>query len=1177
MQVAGVRLTCEGEKEFSAALRTAALNARRVDGELKKLTAAYGAGDKSAEYLTERQRLLNQRLEEQRRRTEILKRTRESYLAGGGADPAKLARLDEAIQKSEVAEAQLSRQIADCTAELDKQAAAAAKAANAYEKLSKAGKSLEKTGKTLSKTGKTLTKTVTLPLVAGLTAAGKAAMNFEDAFIGVRKTVDASEAEYAALKEGLIALSGEVPQTAVELAGLMQSAGQLGVPTKNLLQFTKATAYLEKSTNLSGESAATLLAQFANITKMPLDQIDRLGSVVVALGNTTATTEADIVALAQRLAGTGELIKLPEAAIVALSATMSSLGVEAQVGGSSMSKTFQLMQTAVLSGGKSLNNFAKVAGVSAKTFAAQWAESPLTALQSFLSGLKTISDQGGDAAAALKKAGLGDVRMTDVLLRMAAASGTLAVNLQTAFAAWEKGTALEEEGSKAANSTQSKWARTRNSIVSAGAALGETMLPHIAEGAAKVQQLAEGFRKLDTGTQSMIVKGAALTAAIGPVTKGLGGVLKVAGKLLPLLSGPAGLAVAGVAGITALGFALINANDPMKKLDASLRDLNVAADALGAEKITKAIQEATVAADRQVEVEIEIKARTTELKDQVEAIFADGKIAWKERKTLAQTLREEINTELAEARALLEARQKSIREMLDGLTKEDGTPLYTEEEKDALAAAAVSEVSGAIAELEGLQTDLTQIMNAIARNGGKASEEQLQQLNSLLDQIEAVKLRVNELGNETDDEGKQAYEVQKTGHGTPTTFAASLGYGAGQAETGAQRAEELRKQAEEAHQAAVLAAQSEEELAKADAAYQAALKRADEIAQAGEKTRDEIFAESWKGLEKSNQEGAQALEEASRLLSLATMINQLWENPDSPDAPKLREKIFSKENLEKYLQAAMQDILAAGLNPENLDPTSDRFDEALSQFMDYQLREAIAAALEGNEDALSPFATALQGMLDAGIDPESLDWSAFTESLRGAMLLHLVDDDQNGGLGALELPLAIKISLVDEEPESDGKGPEKVKQAAGQTLADAIAQGELTSLPAAEALRDKIAAALSDGSADGAAWLKAAGGIGDAIEAGGASALLSAMALRRQVEAILSGTNTHITLPGAGNGGSSPSPIEAGRGPLNPALQSDVNVFVTNANFGSRKNVEGFAAELSALQRSKLAGLGFVK
>ncbi len=1153
MQVAGVRLTCEGEKEFSAALRSAAQNARRVDGELKKLTAAYGAGDKSAEHLMERQRLLNQRLEEQRKRTELLRRTRESYLSGGGADPAKLARLDEAIQKSEVAEAQLTRQIADCTAELDRQAAALAKAASAHEKLTQAGKRLESTGKSLSKTGKTLTKTVTVPLVAGLTASAKAALDFEDAFVGVQKTVDASDAEYAQLKEGLRQLSGVVPQTAVELANLMQIAGQLGVPTENLLAFTKATAYLEKSTNLTGESAATLLAQFANITKMPLDQIERLGSVVVALGNTTATTEADIVALAQRLAGTGELVKLPESAIVALAASMSSLGIEAAAGGTAMSKTLQAMQTAVLSGGASLRGFARVAGVSAKEFAAQWSDSPLTALESFLAGVKAISDEGGDATAALKKAGLGDVRMLDTLLRMSAASGTLSANLQTAADAWEAGTALEEEGSKAANSTQAQWARARNAIVNAGAALGETMLPYISAATQKAQELAEGFRGLDTGTQSMIVKGAAVTAMVGPIVKGLGGVLTVVGKLLPLLSSPTGLAVAGVAGMTALGLAVINANDPLKKLDQSLRDLNVTADAVEAGKITQAIQAAASAADRQVEVEIEIQASTSKLRQQVADVFSDGKITWKERKTLAATLREEIDAELEEARAVLAEREKSVRELLDSLTATDGTPLYTQEEKDALAAAAVSEVSGAIAELEGLQASLNQLMNDIARGGGQATEEQLQQLNSLLDQIEAVKLRVSELSNDTAAEGRQAYEAQRTGHGTEATYAAALGYGAYQAELAQKRGKELLDQAEAAHTAAVIAAKSEEELAKADADYQAAIDQADATVEAGQKSRDEIFSESWKGLEKSNEAGAQALEEAQRLLSLATLIMVWGGAEDDATFEQYKRRIFTPENMRRYFPNALNAGVTANSSPGLLQSYALDFLNGLDG--------ALENALAGQEDALSPFMTALQGMLDAGSDPASLDWSKFSDSLRGAMLLHLTDDNQTGGLDALELPLTVKIVLAD--PEGDPH----------EALTSATKRG---GLPAAEGLRDKLVQTLSDGSADGTAWQQAASGIGDAIEEGGASALLAAMALRRQIEAILNGTNTRITLPGAGSG-SSDSPIGAGLGPINPALKSDLNVFVTNANFGDRTSVEGFAAELAALQRSKLAGLGLTR
>lgn len=118
MQIAGVRLSCEGEKEFSAALRNAATEARRADGDLKKLDATYGKGSKSADYLQQKQGLLNKRLDEQRKRTQTLRKARDSYLASGNADPAKLARLEEAIQKSEIAEAQLARQVAETTAAL---------------------------------------------------------------------------------------------------------------------------------------------------------------------------------------------------------------------------------------------------------------------------------------------------------------------------------------------------------------------------------------------------------------------------------------------------------------------------------------------------------------------------------------------------------------------------------------------------------------------------------------------------------------------------------------------------------------------------------------------------------------------------------------------------------------------------------------------------------------------------------------------------------------------------------------------------------------------------------------------------------------------------------------------------------------------------------------------------
>ena len=93
MQVAGVRLSCEGEKEFSAALRQAATEAKRTGRDLQKLDATYGKGSKNTDYLTQKQELLTRQLEQQRKRTETLRQVRESYLASGNADAAKLGQV----------------------------------------------------------------------------------------------------------------------------------------------------------------------------------------------------------------------------------------------------------------------------------------------------------------------------------------------------------------------------------------------------------------------------------------------------------------------------------------------------------------------------------------------------------------------------------------------------------------------------------------------------------------------------------------------------------------------------------------------------------------------------------------------------------------------------------------------------------------------------------------------------------------------------------------------------------------------------------------------------------------------------------------------------------------------------------------------------------------------------
>ena len=168
---------------------------------------------------------------------------------------------------------------------------------------------------------------------------------------------------------------------------MMEIAGQLGVSKDNLLSFTEVIANLGVATNLTGEEAATMLAQYANIMNMPLSDVDKLGSVIVDLGNNCATTERDIAEMAQRLAGEGDVLNLSNTQVMALAATMASLGINAEAGGSAMSRVLQKMNTAVLDGGDDLSAFAGIANRSAEDFAASWLRDPLEALGALLDGL----------------------------------------------------------------------------------------------------------------------------------------------------------------------------------------------------------------------------------------------------------------------------------------------------------------------------------------------------------------------------------------------------------------------------------------------------------------------------------------------------------------------------------------------------------------------------------------------------------------------------------------------------------------------------------------------------------------------------------------------------------------------------------------------------------------------
>lgn len=442
--------------------------------------------------------------------------------------------------------------------------------ATQFEKhMGKVERALNKTSRTLTDVGGKLTTGLTLPLVAAGGGALKASIDFESAFAGVRKTVDATDEELAEMRQGILDMSKELPASVTEISAIAEAAGQLGIETENILGFTRVMADLGVTTNMSSEEAATSLARLANITQMPQTEFDRLGSTVVALGNNLATTEAEIVQMGLRIAGAGSQVGMTEAEILSFAGALSSVGIEAEAGGSAISKVMINIASEVAAGGEKLELFAQVAGMSSEEFAQAWQEDAAGALVTFIEGLGRMSAEGENVFGVLDELGLSEIRVRDALLRASGAGDLFRRSLELGSQAWDENTALTNEAAQRYGTTESQLRILRNQLVDVGITLGDALAPALRAAItaaqpliAAVGRMAEWFANLDPRMQRIIITVAAVAAGIGPLLLGLGKLISIGSgvigiiKLLPAVLGalvsPVGLVVAVVA---ALGLA----------------------------------------------------------------------------------------------------------------------------------------------------------------------------------------------------------------------------------------------------------------------------------------------------------------------------------------------------------------------------------------------------------------------------------------------------------------------------------------------------------------------------------------------------------------------------------------------------------------------------------------------
>lgn len=360
----------------------------------------------------------------------------------------------------------------------------------------------------------------------GIAAATKTAIEFEDAWTGVTKTVNGTPQQLTKIDDGLKNLAQTTSSTYQDIAHYAELAGQMGIPTDSIVGFTKTITQLGDTTNLVGEEAAQSIAKFSNVmvsqSKKTNTYYSRLGSTIVDLGNKFSTTESDIMDMATRLGVAGKMVGFNSNQVLGLSTALSSLGIEAAAGGSSVSKMLKKIDLAVSTGDENLSKFAEVSGMTSQQFQKAWGEDAAGTFLKFVEGIGKSSD----VTKTLNDLGITEIKQAQSMGALAQSSDVLANALNVSKNAWNDNSAMANEAEKRYATLKSQLSQTWEAVKQAGNELGQAFTPTLTDLLKIVKKAANAFSNLDEGTQQTIAKMLLLTAAAYPTAKG---VSKVAG------------------------------------------------------------------------------------------------------------------------------------------------------------------------------------------------------------------------------------------------------------------------------------------------------------------------------------------------------------------------------------------------------------------------------------------------------------------------------------------------------------------------------------------------------------------------------------------------------------------------------------------------------------------------
>lgn len=318
-----------------------------------------------------------------------------------------------------------------------------------------------------------------------LAAPVRQAIAFESAMADVRKVVDGTDEDIAALGATIQRLSREIPLASTELAAMAASAGQLGVKLGDIPEFVTTTAKMAVAFDMPAEEAGDAMAKLANVFGIPIAEIGKLGDAINQISNESPAKASEIVRALSRVGGVSKAFGLAATDAAALASAFVALGKPPEVAGTAINAMLTKLATAPKQGEKFQEALAGM-GLSAQQLKAHIDRDAKGALDDFLSRLGKVPKEQ-------RMAVLVDLFGLEYADDIASLAGSLDVyRAQQAAASRAEGSMSREFAARAAT-TANNLQLLRNNLSELGVNIGSALLPTLNSIVTSLRPAIEAF------------------------------------------------------------------------------------------------------------------------------------------------------------------------------------------------------------------------------------------------------------------------------------------------------------------------------------------------------------------------------------------------------------------------------------------------------------------------------------------------------------------------------------------------------------------------------------------------------------------------------------------------------------------------------------------------------------